>query len=176
MRQEVEAAGGKRDRDVARRQDVQPTEDGLGFWRTERDMYTPQWPKTSTGAPSLRWVGERRGPTAAEIWKADYAPGGLRPEVGDRRWEPAAGDHLHYAGRWAHRQDYRMHPCGEWVASGPHAEHDGHEVPGYIEAMHEDAVKEDARRDAEAMAQQMRTSAADGDRRRGARRARRPAA
>lgn len=155
VRKEVEAAGGKRDRGVAHRTDVQPTEDGLAFWHADRDQYSPGYRRYMTGEPVPRHVAENRAPTQAEIWRQQVAPGGIGRQVGDRRFEPSLADKLTYAGRWAQRQDYRMHPCGAWVATGPKAEHEHHdcrEMPGYIEAMREDALKQNDRRGADTLA------------------------
>ena len=154
VRREVEAAGGKREGDVAHRYgQVQPTQDGLEFWHTERQQYGPNWPREMTGEPLPAYKAERREPTAAELWREQHAPGPLGYQAGDRRWGFSFADKLTYSGRWARDQDIRLHPCGQWVATGPkaHEHHACREVPGYIDAMHEDAAKENERRDAEAV-------------------------
>jgi hypothetical protein len=88
VRQEVEAAGGKREGDVAHRYaQVQPTQDGLEFWHTERQQYGPNYPREMTGEPLPAYKAERREPTAAELWREQYTPGpaglpGRRPPLG----------------------------------------------------------------------------------------------
>jgi hypothetical protein len=145
---------------------TQPTPEGRAFWavtapsrheiadsqyRLRRPEQARPWEPHGWGQRRLNvWEREGRQPTAADIWRETHAPGPGRGHLAGDPYDEHLNGGLSREARWHERQDFRVHDCGKIIATGgkadPHEPHDCREMPGYIEAMHEDAIAEHTRR------------------------------